>query len=175
MTPLTTKALEIAGRQVGVRELGRNRGERVEEYQASVGAHPGDPWCSAFVYWCFEHAAREVGMVNPLPRTAGALKLWRNSAVFRRHKEPAPGMVFVMDKGHGLGHVGIVEHVQGLELVTIEGNTDDGGSREGDGVYRRVRKRTAINVGYLDFGGIDQDADTAPIAIAPEESGPIKG
>ena len=35
MTALVKRALEIAASQVGVKEVGRNRGERVEEYLAA--------------------------------------------------------------------------------------------------------------------------------------------
>jgi hypothetical protein len=37
-------------------------------------------------------------------------------------------------------------------LVTIEGNTNDNGSREGIGVFRREqRKISSINKGFVDF------------------------
>ena len=47
------------------------------------------------------------------------------------------GLVFVMSTGQGTGHMGFVERAAGGKLVTIEGNTNDGGSREGIGVFRR--------------------------------------
>jgi hypothetical protein len=67
--------------------------------------------------------------------------------------EPEPGDVFVIDHGHGLGHVGFVESFRpdGL-LVTVEGNTNPEGSREGDGVYRRTRRREEVNRGFLRLG-----------------------
>jgi len=39
-------------------------------------------------------------------------------------------------------HLGIVERYDAMKRVvhTIEGNTDDGGSGEGDGIYRMQRK-----------------------------------
>ena len=43
--------------------------------------------------------------------------------------------------------------VDGGRLTTIEGNTNDGGSREGVGVFRRSeRKIASINKGFLDYG-----------------------
>ena len=58
--------------------------------------------------------------------------------------------MFVIDHGHGLGHVGFVVELDPTDmLVTCEGNTNPGGSREGDGVYRRTRRREEINRGYL--------------------------
>jgi hypothetical protein len=38
-----------------------------------------------------------------------------------------------------VGHTGLVEKVSGDFAITIEGNTNNGGSRDGDGVYRRRR------------------------------------
>jgi hypothetical protein len=64
-----------------------------------------------------------------------------------------PGMLFIMSTGGGNGHTGIVEKVIGGRLVTIEGNTSDGGSREGIGVFRRdARKIVSINKGFIDYG-----------------------
>ena len=64
-----------------------------------------------------------------------------------------PGQVFVLSSGGGLGHVGIVESVSAGVLATIEGNTNDGGSREGVGVFRRAgangRKVVSINRGFV--------------------------
>ena len=43
-----------------------------------------------------------------------------------------------------VGHVGLVAGEDEEYLTTIEGNTSDGGSRDGDGVYRRKRKKSSI-------------------------------
>jgi hypothetical protein len=150
LSPFLQEVLEVAGREVGIREVGRNRGQRIEEYQACVGIEPGSPWCAAFVSWVFREASRTLGIPCPLHPSGGALKLWRWAAPATRTQWPKPGGVFVIDHGAGLGHVGIVESVTPDHLVTIEGNTNDGGAREGDGVYRRIRRKSEINVGYID-------------------------
>jgi hypothetical protein len=47
-----------------------------------------------------------------------------------------------------------VDEVVAGKLVTIEGNTNDGGSREGVGVFRRTGRRIRdVNVGFLDYAG----------------------
>ncbi len=46
------------------------------------------------------------------------------------------GHIFVIDFGGGTGHTCLVIEVGGGKLVTIEGNTNDGGSREGVGVFQ---------------------------------------
>lgn len=168
--PLLAAALDAARGQVGVMEdpPGSNRGARVDEYLRAVGLDPAAgsyAWCAAFVYWCFSQGAAAVGRVNPLPRTAGALALWRGAgAAGARQISPAaaqatpslvrPGQIFVLSTGGGFGHVGLVESVAAGVLTTIEGNTNDGGSREGVGVFRRTgpngRKLSSVNKGFLD-------------------------
>jgi hypothetical protein len=49
-----------------------------------------------------------------------------------------------MDFGKGTGHTGIVERVVGTKIHTIEGNTNDEGSREGYEVCRRKREIKTI-------------------------------
>jgi hypothetical protein len=47
--------------------------------------------------------------------------------------------IFFPSKGR-IAHTGLVERRAGSEsIITIEGNTNGGGSRDGDGVYRRRR------------------------------------
>ena len=62
--------------------------------------------------------------------------------------------MFVVDTGGGHGHMGLVAEVLGGKLITIEGNTNDGGSREGVGVFRRESRKIAeINKGFVDYSG----------------------
>ena len=62
-------------------------------------------------------------------------------------------MIFFIDTGGGFGHVGMVESNNNGALETIEGNTNDSGSREGIGVFRRTRRRVnEINLGFVGVG-----------------------
>jgi len=152
-------ALRIASGYVGVRETGRNMGPEVDVFLRSVGLGPGYAWCAAFVHHCFDRGSAAEGLDNPCPHTAGALRLWdlcpsKWQIKPENHASVQPGDVFVIDHNHGLGHVGFVESVRDDgTLVTIEGNTSGNGSREGDGVYRRTRRRDEVNRGYLRIGG----------------------
>ncbi|HEX8433804.1 CHAP domain-containing protein [Archangium sp.] len=167
---LLARVLEVARAQLGVREEPKNsnRGKQVDEYLRSVGLDPtrgNYPWCCAFVYWCFQMAARDRNRENPMVKTAGCLDHWlkagerkiRRLHVARAIADPGvvkPGMVFIMDFGEGKGHTGIVEQVNGGKLLTIEGNTDPStGSREGGGVYRMNRKLTQMGRGFIDYAG----------------------
>jgi hypothetical protein len=168
--PLLAAMLKVADGEVGVVEQppGSNRGPRVDEYLRAAGLDPAAgsfPWCAAFVFWCAQQAAGAMGRSNPVVRTAGVLTHWQRAgqAGIRRigsadaTANPAsvrPGMIFIMDFGGGAGHTGLVERVDGGHLVTIEGNTNDGGSREGIGVFRRTgRKILTINRGFIDYAG----------------------
>jgi hypothetical protein len=141
-----------------------NRGPDVERYQHSAGASPGNAWCCAFVYWCFNKTANDQGRDNPMVRTAGCLDHWRlapaKGVKFIAAKEAVndpdlvkPGMIFIIDHGKGKGHTGLVESTAGALLTTIEGNTDASKTREGGGVYRLTRKVSEINKGYIDYTG----------------------
>jgi hypothetical protein len=150
------KHIEVAITQLDKCEIpkGSNWGPDVEAYLKSVGIDFPASWCMAFVYWCVEKAELRLpditgGKSSPLVRTGGVLKQWneidtRAASLFGttkkfRFSEPKAGDIFIQDHGKGLGHTGFVERVQGEKIFTIEGNTNDTGSREGYEVCRRVR------------------------------------
>jgi hypothetical protein len=169
--PLLAAALAVAISQIGVMEQPprSNRGPEVDRYLKAAGLDPADgsfPWCAAFVYWCFKEAAKTLGRENPVIRTAGVLDHWNRAgdpgiaritaAKAHMHEELVkPGHIFIIDTGDpgGAGHTGLVESVVAGKLITIEGNTNDGGVREGVGVFRRTGRRIRdINLGFIDYG-----------------------
>ena len=105
------------------------------------------------------------GLLAAVLKTAGAevgvMEHWRRAEQAGIRRVPAadatadpaqvhPGMIFVLDTGGGAGHTGLVEAIDGGRLITLEGNTNDGGSREGVGVFRRNgRKIVNINRGFI--------------------------
>lgn len=139
--------LAIAAKEVGVKEAPGNRGPKVAEYMKAVGLREGFAWCAGFVSWCVQQTTKATGAVSALKYSAGVLVMW-NMNPGLRVKDPRPGDIFIMEFSKGTGHTGFVTGVTATEIKTIEGNTNDGGSREGDGVYRRTRKRKTIK-GYL--------------------------
>ena len=173
---LMLQALGIAGSQVGQMEspMGSNRGSMVDEYLRETGVPLGGAnpdsraWCMAFVYWSFLTAAKALGATNPLPKTAGVLNHWqratslpgirliRAAEAFDDPPLIKPGLIFILDFGGGLGHTGLVERVMpGGRLSTIEGNTNNDGSRSGVGVFRLDRRKlndTTLR-GFIDCSG----------------------
>ena len=166
---LTEAAIAFATTQIGVMEdpLGSNRGPQVDRYLEAVGLTPlagSFPWCVAFTHFCYQSAAAGLGIPNPHIRTAGVLDHWNKAAAkagvarvttTAAVANPArvlPGSLFIMDFGGGVGHSGMVIAVAGGKLVTIEGNTNDNGSRNGIGVFERTARKIAdINKGFIDY------------------------
>lgn len=161
--PLPANALLSAISQINVVEqpIGSNRGPEVDEYLRAVGLDPVGQhysWCAAFVYWSYQQAATKLGVANPLIKTAGCLDHWQKAKCTKLTAAEAladpsrivPGCVFIIDHGGGLGHTGIVESANGGNLITIEGNTNSGQSREGYGVFRLNRRKIPqITKGFL--------------------------
>ena len=149
---LREQALKAAISQLGVAETkGKpNQGPEVNQYLKSVGLNPGYAWCMAFVYWCYNKAAEQMGVKNPLIRTAGVMNHWNKAKPEFKRVIPMAGDIFIMDYGKGLGHTGFVKSVSEKTIETIEGNTNDEGSREGYEVCIRQRDRSKIK-GYLRY------------------------
>jgi CHAP domain len=129
--------------QLGVKETGFNSGPQVNQYLASVRARSGQHWCAAFVSWCYQNA-----QVTTPPITAwaasffpAAQRIYTRPGPLRKHPEPGDLIGLYYTNLKRIGHVGFVERwrPERGECVTVEGNTNDGGSRNGDGVYRKRR------------------------------------
>jgi hypothetical protein len=150
---LQTDALKVAVTQLGQHEnpFGSNWGKPVQDYLKTVGINFPASWCMAFVYWCYDQTCKEKGIANPLVKSGGVLNCW-NSAdkKYRVVGKPQAGDIFIMDFGKGLGHTGIVEKVDANFVYTIDGNTNDSGSREGIEVCRKQRPKSKIK-GYLRY------------------------
>lgn len=163
---LLSKAIAIAITQLGVTEdpVGSNSGYSVEQYLKSVGLGKGYSWCAAFLYWCFNKAAIELGLKNPLVQTGGVMEHWRRAparvkiTASQALQDPSlikPGLIgiLLLDKHTGAGHTFLVENRKGQSLITIEGNSSNTGSREGIGVFRLTKRKLTdgVIVGFLDY------------------------
>lgn len=150
---LQNKSLEIAQSQIGVQEIPKNSnaGPAVEKYLKSVGLGKGYAWCMAFVYWSVKTACIELNIENPLAKTAGVLDMYNRMTKYRV-TTPQPGDFFIMEFGKGTGHTGFVEKLlPNGKLQTIEGNTNDEGSREGYEVARRYDRKISQMKGFIRF------------------------
>jgi len=141
------KILEFARSTIGIREAtGNNDGEKVEEILKTVGLKGSKaPWCAAYVVWVGDSAlGRDL---NPYPRSAWSPDFVRNPQWNRGSgRMPLPASTFgiYFSSLKRVAHTGLIEKVSGDFAITIEGNTNDGGSRDGDGVFRRRRLLSTI-------------------------------
>lgn len=149
---LAEAAVTIALGEDGVREqpIGSNSGPKVDAYLRSVGINQPALWCMAFVYWCFNQASSRVGQPNPMLKTASCTNLYSWAASHNKLvSTPQRGDIFLVRggaQGRTHQHTGIVTSVSGGSIGTIEGNTNNDGSSNGIGVFRRTR-----STGNLDF------------------------
>ena len=131
---------------VGVREVGTNRGDWVEAFQDSAGVGPGDPWCASFVTFCIIVAAAATGYEFPPSikvKNLASVKSWEDWARSNgKLTSKKRGSILYWTHPNGTGHIGFcVGSVLGFTR-TIEGNTSSGkkgSQRDGDGLYRRTR------------------------------------
>jgi len=147
MSDVAKAALQVALTQLGAEEKprGSNWGEPVQSYLHSVGIDFPASWCMAFVYWCYQ----KTSLPSNILKTGGVMRQYNE-----RHQNvvstPQPGDIFIISFPGGLGHTGFVESVEGDKIHTIEGNTNDTGSREGYEVCRRIRPIAKIKA-FLRF------------------------
>lgn len=152
MSELGNKAAEVASaesKRPDTDEVTDNRSPRIDEYLKLVDLAPksptvtGNEWCGAFVYWCYNEAAKALNQRNPLPlphtRGGRALRDWANAhkswIVYtidnKAQEEPTlePGDVFVVAS---LSHIGMVfkpipngDSAAHRAFTSIEGNQMD--------------------------------------------------
>lgn len=135
-------------REVG----GQNKGPWVRLY---MKGKQGDnyPWCAGFVSFLLHQAADTLGTKPPFSSTFSCDVLagfGKRTKRFVSEKEIvsgstpienlSPGSIFLVRKRPGdWTHTGIVLAFHSDHIATIEGNTNDSGSREGYEVCQRVR------------------------------------
>lgn len=141
MQDLALSTIVTASHEVGTLEspLGSNWGPRVSLYLASVHLASAASWCSAFVAWCVQQAAKSLGIVPLMRFSASGLHFWDLNPDLQFHELTPDSVpcVAVFDHGQGLSHVVLVcgyDEDKG-KFSVIAGNTNNDGSRNGIGVF----------------------------------------
>jgi hypothetical protein len=133
------RMIALAEAALLVRESqGRNDGPQVEIYLHYVGLKKGHAWCAAFVSWLHGQA----GFAQPRSGWSPALFPAAKQIQLAR---PAAVLGIYIPALKRIAHVGLVTGTRADWVQSVEGNTNPAGSREGDGVYRRLRHRRSIN------------------------------
>ncbi|RKR83176.1 CHAP domain-containing protein [Mucilaginibacter gracilis] len=135
--------------QIGVREAtGHNDGVMVETYLHYCGLGKGEPWCASFVCWTFGQASVSNPRSGYCPNLFTPGHVIYKRSIHKPQKVPEQGDVWGLyfpDKRR-VAHVGFVDQWGSKYVITVEGNTNEAGSREGDGVYRKRRPISSIYV-----------------------------
>jgi len=138
----------IFDKQIGVRErTGNNDGKEVERYLQHVGLTKGYAWCAAFVCWVYSQA----GITNPKSAWCPAMFPKKN-IIYQRNDKNRQGTPQCADtfgiwfnSYKRVAHVGLIdEWSNGSYFISVEGNTNNTDSRDGDGVYRKRRLKTQV-------------------------------
>lgn len=149
--------IKVAQGLLYIREkAGNNDHPMIDKMFDYLGLPHNLSWCLAFCVWCAHVAVAPAN--NPYPRIARCSTFWeQTSADEWKYKtfdveDVAWGiekaktgdiMIFSSAKVAGMrnwnGHAALVESPGLRKWGTIEGNTNGAGSREGNGVYRKVR------------------------------------
>lgn len=123
---------------------GQNRGPWVRLYMGGVD---GDAqlWCAGFVCFCLGQACTTLGVAKPIAFSVSCDALARSAKAKGRFTSDASqvpaGSLFLL-RGQVAGdwiHVGIVTEAAAETFSSIEGNTDQQGSRNGFEVCARTR------------------------------------
>jgi hypothetical protein len=133
---------------------GQNAGPWVRLY---MSGSEGDafPWCAGFVTYVVRAAAQAHGQPTPLERTFSCDVLGaeaKRESRYKKRTSPAnapKGSIFLVPhkiNANDWIHTGIITGGNGTVFNTIEGNTNDSGSREGFEVCARIRACANVDV-----------------------------
>ncbi len=158
---LTRDVLDVALAEAGYVE-GRNETTKFGEW---FGMNHNF-WCAMFVSWAFAQAGHPLPAVTGPNGFAKVQMAWKYAEkVGRLVWRPMPGDIFLINHGGGRGHTGIVVSVDEKTgtMVTIEGNTNAAGARNGTMVRSKTRPVKQANAGFWrPFGEVLPEDRVAP-------------
>ncbi len=132
-----TKLVSVANCFLGQNEIRGNKGfvdKSFEKKMQESGWNRGWAWCACFVEMVYDVALPELDEKLEKLFHPGCTRTLKNfkDAGYDVSEVPEVGSVMIMQRdGSWKGHAGIVHHVEGDIVFTIEGNTNDQGGREG--------------------------------------------
>lgn len=134
-----------------VTEQGNNAGFTdaiFTEAMRKVGWRPGDAWCAFFGKMVWHRILRGTTAWTSIQGalSGSVMATWRNAklAGLKTTDAPVLGGLVCWSTGNGRGHMGVVVRIiDEFNFFTVEGNTNQVGSREGD---RCMEKRRQTNM-----------------------------
>ncbi len=147
MLPVRLVFVKEAEDFLDIQEVGGdNFGPAVEFFQKLGEIRPGQPWCAAFVNACAEIACAKKNVWSPLEVVPleGFVQSYYDQAKLKGWLRDRPGigdlfMVWHRRKNR-YAHIGIVARTTTNGFLTIEGNSNDEGSRQGYEVAQNFRQ-----------------------------------
>lgn len=152
-TALQEKIITTALKYVGMKEIKGNMGwtsEAFEEKMIATGWGETQAWCAYFTELVYSEVYDPVGLAAELDKyfsgsARRTLSKFKDAEGWDTGTIPVPGAVAIWKlvkggKDKWQGHAGIVTEVHDGYMETVEGNTNGGGSREGDMVAAKTRK-----------------------------------
>lgn len=137
-TAVRQRVANIYTSQIGVKEAtGNNDGVQIKAYLKVTGLKEGYPWCAAFVAWCYNMAGVDAIKSAYSPNWFVKLKL-----TTKPKQGDLIGIYFANLKR--IAHVGFYHQDAGEFVISVEGNTNDEGSREGNVVAKKRRLKRQI-------------------------------
>lgn len=146
-TVAVERVLKSAERWKDVRELtGKNDHPMITKSMKLCGLRgdKGYPWCASSQADIFYHA----GISAPL--SAAVTGWFKSNVVWKKewgemvyHDAGMVGALYYAKLGR-YGHIVLIVGEDKNNFYCMEGNTNNGGSREGDGFYRTIRSKKSI-------------------------------
>lgn len=133
--PVMDKALSLVG--TVEQPPGSNRGPQIDQWNKAASIPVGSPWCAAFATGMYAYSPK-----NPFQKGIGSaykVSEWgkKQKCVVESKGVSMGGDIFVILKGDGHGHVGLVACDLGDRVATIEGNA-------GNAVKQLIRKKADL-------------------------------
>lgn len=161
----TETVVKTAIKYIGQTEKPGNMGFNDQDFEKkmnAVGFQKTHAWCSYFVELVFKEANPDKLQEFDKLFSASATKTYQNfvDAGYPFSKTPTEGALVIWQnmkagKPHWTGHAGVVVKViDNITFESVEGNTNDGGGREGYIVARRIRKVLQVKEGLRVMGFI---------------------
>ena len=168
---LGAAALSIAQSQRGVREVGTNTGPQVNEYLASAGVAPGNPWCASFITWSLEKAGHKMpgGGWAAVATWVRNAEQGNNGLKVVSAEEARPGDIVAYDWGGQTdfgadGHIGFLDStVKDGKFTALEGNN-------ADKVNTVPRQLGGANIKFIRIEGNAPAGAAPPVGAPPVEA-----
>ncbi len=146
---IADKIITIARSYIGQKETANNSGFADAAFLKKMkfhGWYPGAPWCCFFVkiVWFEAYAGNSAIQKLFMKYASGSTRetffRFRTSKEFKVRDFPVLGAIVIFQHGSGTtGHAGVVTKIGDSTFLSVEGNTNASGGREGIEVAEQTR------------------------------------